>query len=510
MVFLMFKKIVTLLLFGEVFVNANQLNQKPGNQKSAPKPAIAKKEEIPNRESNNKNMGTIGNNVLKEACKRALEKNKKIQEQKSAQRLKKEGRNRELAAFHPTVEATADAKQGKGGSSNSGTSNSENSNNENSNTERSFNSKAHNKIRATSWGLKAGINLWRGGADIAALKEVDLQITAGESELTAEKQKLLKEVVSLYFEILSKQQEIEHLKAYLKSREESLKTAKEMYKTGAGKRLDVVQAEAGCAETSSKLEKTKAEYTYFLAEFEETTGYKLPQQKLPELKMIFDVPKECEQAIALAIRNNPRIIAAESNVAAGKAALSKPNARMLPRLDLSWSCNNTNDHGKKKEETFWEKPSKGSEIRNGSKSRHNEQSVNLALVFPIYDGGIGISEKKQARENLVRLNIEKERIMEEVQTTLIGLYAMFKAAEKNLIFTDTIVQARRIAVYDTKAEYKAGTKTMADLLKEQQEFFESLVTKANAQKEFNVLKCKISSEIGKLAEKLGIDERRTF
>jgi outer membrane protein TolC len=277
-------------------------------------------------------------------------------------------------------------------------------------------------------------------------------------------------------------QELRHIEALLESRKESLKVAQERYKTGEAKYLDVVQASAGCAESDAKLAKANADYETCRAKFAEISGYVLPLTLNAPEKM-FDTEMAIKQAIDLAMRNNPNIIASANALAAAREAAKKTLGKLFPTIDVSYSFNQSKSN-----------PAQ----TDGHHSNSRGHVVGLTAKIPIYDGGVGRSENRQAQEFVSKAAVENAKVIEETKTEIISTWAALSAAQRNLASVRAAVSARELALKVTEEEYQAGFKIVNDVLKAQQELFEAKYLEIQAEKEYFVSQCTAIALIGRM------------
>ena len=343
------------------------------------------------------------------------------------------------------------------------------------------NSKAYTK----SYGIGVKQNIFHGFSDVAALKETDLSIKSKWSEYENKKQTVLRDIAISYFAIIAKKEEINHLKSLLSARKESIDVAKEMHETGAAKYLDVAQANAGYAETESKLAKAEAEYISYCSQLEEMTGYKIPE-KLTAPEKLFDENMSESQAIDIAIKNNPGIIAASNALYAAKAAVKKANPEFTPSVDASYSFDQSYNHSSKNRSS------------SDNKSNNKGHTFALALSVPIYDGGSARAEKRKYIDLATKTAVDKEKVIDQTKTQIISVLASIHAAKQSLISAKTAVEARELALHDTEEEYKAGVKIMKDVLDAQEQLFEARYMEIQAENDYFSNQCKANAIIGRM------------
>ncbi|MDR0695272.1 MAG: TolC family protein [Holosporales bacterium] len=342
-----------------------------------------------------------------------------------------------------------------------------------------------------SYGLEVKQNLYRGRSDLAAKKEIDLAIRARWHQYERKKQELLRDLAILYAALIAKKEEITHLKALLANRKESVEVAKEMYETGAVKPLDLEQANAACLETEAKLAKAEAEFVAHCTKFEEMTGKPIPVNLVVPDKM-FDELITDDQAVLIALEENPEVISANYAVLSAKEAIKKPNPEFTPTVDLILGMEKSRDSGHKHE------------IQNQTqRTGYSRRGVTMTLnaTVPIYDGGTGRAEKRRAVENSEKAAVDKAHAIEKIRTEVSAVLAALKAAKQNLVFAVKAVEMRVLALHDTQEEYKAGIKIMNDVLEAQWHLFEAKHIAVQAAEQYFVSQCRALALIGRMTPK---------
>ena len=340
----------------------------------------------------------------------------------------------------------------------------------------------------SSYGVGINQNIFHGFSDIANLKETDLNIKAKWYSYEAKKQEVLRNVAITYFALLAKRDEISHLKSLLEARQNSKEVAEWMYKTGAVKYLDVSQAIASVSETESKLAKAAAEYIAYCAQFEELTGYKVPQI-LTTPKKMFDENITEKQAFEIAKNNNPEIIAATNALAAAKAAVKKPNPEFTPSIDVSYSY----DHSYNS--------SKNTRSHQSDKFREKGSTIALSVTVPIYDGGTARAEKRKYIDLATKAAVDKDKTIEDVKTQITAVWASMAAAKQSLLSAKKAVEARQIALHDAEEEYKSGVKIIKDVLDAQEQLFEAKYMETRAENDYFSSQCRANALIGRMNPK---------
>ncbi len=334
-------------------------------------------------------------------------------------------------------------------------------------------------------------NIFNGFADIANMKEVDKSIRAKWAEYEFTKQKTLLEVSSLYFEIIALQKELIHVEALLKSRESSLNVASAMEKTGAAKESDVSNAMASFSETTGQLEKVRSEITSKKAQFFDMTGIEFPSNTVELISnpKILDTNLTESEVFNIAIKENPQILMSIYKLDAAKESIKKPNPGFRPSVDLSYQWSQSLDSASK------------SGINKNYPNQSRDHTVGLRVSVPIYDGGVGRSQKRQAIDIATKSAIEKDDTINNVKTEITTVFATIKYALASISSNKQAIEARTHALHDTEEEYKAGIKIITDVLDAQQKLYEAQSGLIQAEKYLTIAKCNMLAILGRMNAK---------
>lgn len=339
-----------------------------------------------------------------------------------------------------------------------------------------------------SAGMNIRQNIFKGGSDAASLKEVDMTIQAKWHEFESLKQKVLLKVSSIYFEVIAKQEEIRNLDSLLISRQSSLSVATEMHSSGAAKFVDVLQARAAVAETSATKAKAQAEYEELKAQFEELTCLKSPKS-LKEPKGLLDENMKIDQIEQIAFKNNQDVIAAQNKLQAQKASAKKPS--IVPSVDVFYNFNQSADSASKVKEGQY-----ASSFRDGA-----HHSVGVSVSIPVYDGGLGRAQRRQATENVAKAAIEKENAIASVRTSIIAAFASRDAAKQSITSANIAIEARALAVHDVEEEYKSGSKIISELHDAEKDLYQARLMLVKAKMEYFIAQCHLLSLMGRMNAK---------
>lgn len=411
----------------------------------------------------------------------AIKNNKQIIEQQHELLMEHEQYNMVKSAFMPVITA-------EGSLSNSGTVYSKNKEDI---TQDEENTLSKTEIRSPAIKLEARYNLFKGGADIAQLKQVNKGIKAKWKAYDALVQKVLQETAQYYFEIISKQKEIENIQALLKARKDSLRIIKDMEKAGNAKEVDVGQALAGYYEAEAKLSKAKAEENIYRAALEEHTGMPCTI-KLSSDNSLFNKKFTVDEASHIATMHNPQIISATAQYEAAKYGLNASTSEFAPSIDLVTGITHKGVHEKNYPEYSRDKKN----LLNEKQLIQTYPEVRLVGTLPIFNGGSSIAKRRKASESVTKAKVTKERILNEVRKEIIKTLELETAADENIVSSKKAIEVQSLVLKATKEEYNAGTKMTSDVLESQQKLFDAQLALTSAIKEKYIQQCNLMALLG--------------
>lgn len=355
-------------------------------------------------------------------------------------------------------------------------------------TKRQYDYKKSSRLENTTT-LSVRYNIFHGGADIANLESTDKSIEAKWKNYDATIQKVLQEVAQNYFAIFGKQEEIKNIKALLKAREETQRVAEEMLKAGTAKELDVDQANTGCSEAQLRLDTAQAEEQIYRTNLKQLTGVEV-KEKLEAPDKLFDKKFTKTEALDIAIKNNPQIIAVIAEHAAAKAKLSVPNGEFLPSVDLVASGSRRFMRNR------YYDVNDSIHYRNSDKRTIYEPSVALQLSWPIFNGMSSFSKKVQQAYNVAKVSVTKSKVYTEIEKELSTVLEKLDLAEKNINEARKMIHFQNNVLKSTKDEHSAGTKLMKDVLDAQQKLFDCHSTLTNAIRDRYINQCNLMGLLG--------------
>lgn len=278
-------------------------------------------------------------------------------------------------------------------------------------------------------------------------------------------QDLIIRVSTAYFNVLNAQDTLTFTIAQEKAVANQLKQIKERYEVGLDTMTNVYQAQADYDGLVAARISAQNAVENSLEGLRVITGQISPSlTPLSSVPLLSPDPADSEAWIAAGEKNNWTLWAARYASLAAKENIRVSYAGHFPTVNAVGSYQKGNDlGGAATNETQW------------------ESQVGVQVSLPIFQGGAVVSQTRQAQDNYVAASDQMESSRRQV-------VLQAEQAFNNVVAGISKIQADRIAVTSeasaldsTQAGYKAGTKTLLDVLTAVQNLYQAKTTLATDQ-----------------------------
>src|SRR5262249_26215157 len=164
------------------------------------------------------------------------------------------------------------------------------------------------------------------------------------------------------------------------------------------------------------------------------------------------MPKSREEALAIARKEHPAILAAMYDVDVAQYGTKIAESSLWPNLAVQGSVQRSRE----------------ADTSLSTTPIDNASSLGQ-LNGPIYDGGLAASQIRQAKEMAAQARIVLELMRNQTQTAAIAAWVTYEGAKIALAATESEVRAATIALAGVQKEAQAGQRTTLDVLNSQQD-----------------------------------------
>lgn len=345
--------------------------------------------------------------------------------------------------------------------------------------------------RVLSIGPSASVPLYAGGSIRNSVRAAENRVEAGFASLRGTESAIFSAVVGAYMDVIRDEAIVDLNRAQVGVLSVNLEATRDRFEIGDLTRTDVAQSEARLALQTSTLESARANLIrskeIYIQLVGREPGKLEPPPPLPNL------PVTPDDAVNVALENNPDLIAAkESREAAGfdrKAA----NASRLPFISAVGGSTHSNNLGSIDTPLPYDRWSQSAQ-------------VGVRASIPLYQGGEAGARIRQAQARLGQaqeLEIAAER--DTIAQTRAS-YASWKAAQEVISASERAVSANELSLEGTRAENSVGNRTILDILNAEQELLNSRVQLITARRNAYVAGFSLLAAMGRAeARDLGLD-----
>ena len=322
--------------------------------------------------------------------------------------------------------------------------------------------------------------IYRGGGTTAAIDQADYEISAQEATFRGEEQSVLLESATTYLDVWRDRQVTKLIADTLLLLATELQSVSRQKELGAATATDVAQTEVRIGQIESDQIDAEATLTGSQAQFERLTGMKPDVLDDPVLDLA--IPATTDEAVALALSENPDFTAAMFQKLAAQRATNGISAEYRPSLDLRSTL-----------QYF------SADIQENGGEVDDDVAiarVELRLTMPLYRGASSslVRESEEVAHSLQRIEEDTRRRL-TVDTR--GAWNRMMAAKERIERLETAVEAARRVISGTEREYQLGKRTTLDLLNARRDLLDLQTTLVSVRRDHEVAKFDVAVAIGR-------------
>ena len=350
-----------------------------------------------------------------------------------------------------------------------------------------------NPDRQLNGSTSLNVPLYTGGAVRNSIRGAEVRSDASRMQLRGAESDLFVGVVGAYMDVIRDEAIVGLNKENVKVLEINLQAARDRFQVGDLTRTDVAQSEARLAVARGQLEQAEARLISSKESYVRVVG--TPPGKLEDPPALPNLPNSPDEAVDVALKNNPVLLAAIRAGDASKYDVNVAKAGNLPTVSGVVGGNYFNYLG-----------SYGSGTNPKPGQTGTSGTVGLQFRLPIFSGGAPSARLRQSQER-------RAQALETVTDTERGViaqtrsaYAIWKSSLEVIASAERAVAANKLSLEGVRAENSVGNRTILDILNAEQELLNSQVTLVTAQRDAYVAGFALLSSMGQAeARDLGLD-----
>lgn len=321
-----------------------------------------------------------------------------------------------------------------------------------------------------------------------AVKRAEALVEAQRATLVDAEQQVLLAAATAYLDVVQNQAVLALTINNEQVLNRQLQAAQDRFRVGEYTRTDVAQSESRLAGAVSSrisaegtLEGSRATYVHVVGSV---------PGKLKAPKPRFRLPKDVEAAVSMARSNNPSVISASFTERASQHAVDQQYGQLLPSASLSASASRVYDSGNTtSSHTDWT----------------NTGTVGATVSIPLYSAGLPEAMVREAKQTANQARIAIEEARRSAAESAVTAWEALQTAKANIEAYRSQVRAAEIALDGVRQEAQVGSRTVLDVLNQEQELLNGRVNLVRAQRNEMVAAFTLLSAVGGLtAEQLGL------
>lgn len=319
--------------------------------------------------------------------------------------------------------------------------------------------------------MQLQVPIYQGGLVKNGIKAAGARVAAGAETLRATEASVFSQVVAAYNDVLRDEAIVEFNHANVRSLEVNLNATQDRFEVGDLTRTDVAQSEARLAQARAELRNAQANLIaskerYVQQVGEAPAGLATPPP-LPGL------PARVEEAVDIAIKENPDIAAATKNSEAAGFDVKAARAARLPTLAGVGNVTRSDNFG-------------GAIVPPGLQLRipptQESAVIGAQLSFPLFQGGRPSAQIRQAQARKLAAMENQIATERQVIQQVRAAHASWQASLDVIRSAEAAIAANSLSLEGVRAENSVGNRTITDVLNAEQELINARVVLATARR----------------------------
>jgi outer membrane protein len=319
--------------------------------------------------------------------------------------------------------------------------------------------------------------IFRGFRTVSETERAEANVAAGQQILLAVEQEVLLDATAAYMDVVRFREVVTLRQRNVEALGEQLRGADARFSVGEITRTDVEQARARLSLAQAELAVARANLAASAATYVRVVGHAPGTLSYPQISPL--IPASLDEALALANRLSPEILAAAFNAEAARHQIDFVQADLLPRVSLEAEFRATHE------------PSPGV-------LRSQSGSVLGVLQVPLYQAGRVSSQVREAKQVASQRRIQIIEAGRAVREAVVSTWNVFVSSAETIESLQAQVAANELALEGVTQEALVGTRTTLDVLDAEQELVQSQVALVNARRDRVVAAYQLIAATGRL------------
>ena len=334
------------------------------------------------------------------------------------------------------------------------------------------NNRVHQQTRPNALTVVATEPVYRGGRTVAQTSQAINTVEAARAQTLATETTVFQAVVQSYLDVVRDQALVEVNRNNVAVLRKQLEATQDRFRVGEVTRTDVAQAESSLAQAIGQLVTAQGNLENSRAGYVRAVGHPPGTLMLPRERP--GLPATLEEAVSLAGNNNFNVLSATFTELAARDNIDVVRGQLLPQISVVGTLSRQRDQS-----------------LNFKNTLVNSAQITAQLTMPLYEGGAIYSQTRQAEQTVGQRRSQVDDARRFAVQTATQNWSTLQAARASISSFASAVRAAQIALEGTQQEALVGTRTVLDVLIQNQQLLTTqsqLITAEHdaALAEFNV------------------------
>ncbi|MXO75409.1 TolC family outer membrane protein [Altererythrobacter aerius] len=343
--------------------------------------------------------------------------------------------------------------------------------------------------------LDLGVPIYSGGAVKNAVRAAENRVEAGQADLRGTESAIFTQTVAAYMDVIRGEALVGLTANQVEVLTVNTQATSDRFEIGDLTRTDVAQSEARLALAQGDLQTARSNLIAAREEYIRLTG--LAPDDLQPPPPLPGLPGDVAEAVAVALDDNPDIIAARERAEASRYDIDVAGSGRLPRVSIFTGADYSNFLGS------LDMP--GSPVSVSQSSTGVQAGVQVSV--PIFQGGRPAALQRQAQARsaaALETVIAAER---DVIAQVRSAWASWQAANAIIASNQSAVDAAALSLEGVRAGNTVGNRTILDILNAEQELVGAQAQLITARRNAYVAGFSLLAAMGKAeARDLGLGD----
>jgi outer membrane protein len=342
-------------------------------------------------------------------------------------------------------------------------------------------------------GVDLGVPIYSGGAVKNSIRAAKRRVEAGQNDLRATESSVFSQVVAAYMDVIRDQAVTGLTGNNVRVLEVNLRATTDRFEIGDLTRTDVAQSNSRLALARGDFRTAQANLIASRERYIQVVGK--PPVDLQPPPPLPNLPASVEEAEAIALTDNPDLLAARERSRAARYDIDVAGAGRLPRVSVFTGGDYSNFLG-----------TLGGNIGAGVDQVSTTAQAGVRATIPIFQGGRPAAQERRAQAEAAATYETEIAVERDVVAQVRSAWSSWQAASAIIATNQTAVEAAALSLEGVRAENTVGNRTILNILDAEQELLRAQVQLVTARRNAYVAGFSLLAAMGKAeAEDLGLE-----